>query len=84
MLTSRPRCGILPPVFWYPMLMRLSPLHLCFGLVSSGEQARLVLAHHHQVLALQRQLGKRSSLVPGEQLALLCRLLCRGTAPAFL
>jgi len=57
-------------MFWYLLLMLFSPLYLMFGLVFRGEQARLVLALHHQVLVLQRQLGKRPSLVPGERLAL--------------
>ena len=46
------------------MLMLFSPLYLTFGLAFRGEQARLVLALHHQVLILQPQLGKRPSLVP--------------------
>ena len=51
-------------MFWYVMLMLFSPLYLMFGLAFRGEQARLVLALHHQVLILQPQLGKRPSLVP--------------------
>ena len=31
-------------MFWYVMLMLLSPLYLLFGLVFRSEQARLVLA----------------------------------------
>jgi len=41
------------------MLMLFSPLYLMLGLVLRSEQARLVLALHHQVLVLQPQLGKR-------------------------
>ncbi|HUV04683.1 MAG TPA: hypothetical protein VMX94_06200 [Armatimonadota bacterium] len=63
-MTSRRDCGILPAMFWYVMLMLFSPLYLMFGPVFRGEQARLVLALHHQVLILQPQLGKRPSLVP--------------------
>jgi len=37
-------------MFWYVMLMLFSPLYLFFGLVFPGEQTRLVLALHHQVL----------------------------------
>jgi len=44
---------------WYVMLMLFSPLYLMLGLVLRSEQARLVLALHHQVLVLQPQLGKR-------------------------
>jgi len=33
-------------MFWYVMLMLLSPLYLLFGLVFRSEQARLVLALH--------------------------------------
>jgi putative transposase len=65
-------------MFWYVMLMLLSPLYLMFGLVFRGEQARLVLALHHQVLVLQRQLGKRPSLVPVERLALVLSSLLLG------
>jgi putative transposase len=57
-------------MFWYVILMLLSPIYLVFGLVFRTEQARLVLALHQQVLILQRQLGKRPSLVPVERLAL--------------
>ncbi len=57
-------------MFWHVMSMRFSPLYLLFGLVFRGEQARVVLALHHRVLVLHRQLGKRPSLVPGERLAL--------------
>jgi hypothetical protein len=45
-LTSGRGCGILPAMFWYVMLMLLSPLYLLFGLVFRSEQARLVLALH--------------------------------------
>jgi hypothetical protein len=44
--------------------MLFSRLYLMFGLVFRGEQARLVLALHHQVLILQSQLDKRPSLLP--------------------
>jgi len=53
-LTSRPRRGILPAMFWYVLCLLSSPLYLVFGLVCRAEQARLVLALHHQVLVLQR------------------------------
>ena len=46
-------------MFCYVMFMLFSPVYLMFGLVYRGEQARLVLALHHQVLILQRQLGKK-------------------------
>jgi len=46
------------------MLMLFSRLYLMFGLVFRNQQARLVLALHHQVLILQSQLDKRPSLVP--------------------
>ena len=36
-------------MFWYVILMLFSPLYLVFR----GEQARVVLALHHQVLILQ-------------------------------
>jgi hypothetical protein len=58
------------------MLLLFSPLYLMFGLVLRSGQARVVLALYHQVLILQRQLGKRPSLVPIERFALvLCSLL---------
>jgi hypothetical protein len=41
-----------------------------FGLVFRSEHARLILALYQQVLILQRQLGKRPSLIPAERLAL--------------
>ena len=65
-------------MFWYVVLMLFSPLYLFFGLVFRSEQARLVLALHHQVLILQRQLGKRPSLVPTERLALVLSSLLLG------
>jgi transposase InsO family protein len=65
-------------MFWYVMLMLFSPLYLMFGLVFRSEQARLVLALHHQVLILQRQHGKRPSLVPIERLALVLSCLLLG------
>jgi transposase InsO family protein len=65
-------------MFWYVMLMLFSPLYLFFGLVFRSEQARLVLALYQQVLILQRQLGKRPSLVPIERLALLLSSLLLG------
>jgi transposase InsO family protein len=65
-------------MFWFVILMLSSPLYLMFGLVFRSEQARLVLALHHQVLILQRQLGKRPSLVPIERLALVLSSLLLG------
>jgi transposase InsO family protein len=65
-------------MFWHVMLMLFSPLYLMFGLVFRSEQARLVLALHHQVLVLHRQLGKRPSLVPVERLALVLSSLLLG------
>jgi hypothetical protein len=65
-------------MFCYVMFMLFSPVYLMFGLVYRGEQARLVLALHHQVLILQRQLGKRPSLVPIERLALVLSSLLLG------
>ena len=65
-------------MFWHVMLMLFSPLYLMFGLVFRSEQTRLVLALHHQVLILQRQLSKRPSLVPGERLALVLSSLLLG------
>jgi len=41
-------------MFWYVMLMLLSPLYVFFRLVFRSEQARLVLVLYHQVLILQR------------------------------
>jgi hypothetical protein len=46
--------------------------------VFRSQQARLVLALHHQVLVLQRQLGKRPSLVQGERVALVLSSLLLG------
>ena len=77
-LTSRRRYSILPVMFWYVMLLLFSPLYLLFGLVLRGEQARVVLALHHQVLILQRQLGKRPSLVSSERLALVLSSILLG------
>jgi hypothetical protein len=65
-------------MFWYVMLMLFSPLYLFFGLVFRSEQTRLVLALYHQVLILQRQLGKRPTLVPIERLALVLSSLLLG------
>lgn len=77
-MTSRPGYGILSAMFWYVILMLFSPLHLMFGLVFRSDQARLVLALHHQVLILQRQHGKRPSLAPSERLALVLSGLLLG------
>jgi hypothetical protein len=76
MLTSRPRYGIVSAMFWHMMLLLFSPLYLMFGLVFRSQQARLAL--HHQVLVLQRQLGKRPSLLQGERLALVLSSLLLG------
>jgi hypothetical protein len=57
-------------MFWRAILTRFSPLYLMFGLAYRGDQALLVLALYHQVMVHQRHLGKRSSLVEGERLAL--------------
>jgi len=65
-------------MFWYAMLMLFSPLYLMFGLLFRGEQARLVLALHHQVLVLQRQLGKRPRSASSERLALVLSSLLLG------
>jgi len=65
-------------MFWYVILVLFSPIYLVFGPVSRTEQARLVLALHQQVLILQRQLGKRPSLVPIERLALVLSGLLLG------
>jgi len=65
-------------MFWYVMLMLFSPLYLVFGLVFRSQQARLVLALYHQVLILQRQLGKRPTLALGERLALVLSSLLLG------
>jgi hypothetical protein len=65
-------------MFWYVILMLFSPLYLMFGLVFRSEEARLVLALHHQALILQRQPGKRPSLVPTERLALVLSSLLLG------
>ena len=62
------------------MLLLFSPLYLVFWLVFRSEQARLVQALYHQVLILQRQLGKRPSLVPIERLALVLSSLLLGKA----
>ncbi len=56
-------------MFWHTMLLLFSPIYLMFGLVFRSEQARLILALYQQVLILQRQLGKRPSLIPAERLA---------------
>lgn len=65
-------------MFCYVILMLLSLLYLMFGLVFRTEQARLVLALHHQVLVLQGQLGKRPSLMSSERLALVPSSLLLG------
>ena len=65
-------------MFWYLMLMLFSPLYLMFGLVFRSEQARRVLSLYHQVLILQRQLGKRPSLAPSERMALVLSSLLLG------
>jgi len=67
-------------MFWYVILMLFSPLYLTFGLVFRSEQARLILALSQQVLILQRQLGKRPSLIPAERLALVLSSLLLGKA----
>jgi hypothetical protein len=68
-------------MFWHVVLLLFSPLYLLFGLVFRSEQARVVLALYHQVFVLQRQLGKRPSLVPSERLALVLSNLLLETRP---
>jgi hypothetical protein len=65
-------------MFWYVILLLLSPLYLLFGLVFRGEEAGLVLALHHQVLIPRRQVGKRPSPVLSERLALVLSSLLLG------
>jgi putative transposase len=65
-------------MFWYVILLLVSPLYLLFGLVFRGEEAGLVLALHHQVLIPRRQVGKRPSPVPSERPALVLSSLLLG------
>jgi len=67
-------------MFWHTMLLLFSPIYLMFGLVFRSEQARLILALYQPVLILQRQLGKRPSLIPAERLALILSSLLLGKA----
>ena len=57
-------------MFWHMILVLFSPLYLMFALVFRDERARLVVTLYQQVLVLQRQLGKRPSLMKSERLAL--------------
>jgi len=57
-------------MLWHLILVLLSPLDLMFALLFRDNRGRLVVALYQQVLVLQRQLGKRPSLVNGERLAL--------------
>jgi len=72
---------ILPALLCHATPTLFTPLYPMFRLLFRSEQVRLVLVLHHQVLVLQRQLGKRPSLVPGERLALVLWGCCwRGSA----
>jgi len=57
-------------MFWHLTLVLFSPVYLMFALFFRDDRARLVVALYQQVLVLQRQVGKRPSLVKGERLAL--------------
>jgi len=57
-------------MFWHMILVLFSRVYPMFGLLFWDDRARLVVALYRQVLALQRQLGRRTSLAPSERLAL--------------
>ncbi|GAF87431.1 unnamed protein product [marine sediment metagenome] len=65
-------------MFWHTSLVLFSPIYLIFGLLLRGEHARLVLALYQHLLILQRQLGRRPSLVASERLALVLSSLLLG------
>ena len=65
-------------MFWHVILVLFSPVYLMFALLFRDDRARLVVALYQQVLVLQRQLGKRPSLVKGERLALVLSSLVLG------
>jgi len=57
-------------MFWHLILVLFSPVYLMFALLFRDDRARLVVALVQQVLVLQRELGRRPSLVKAERLAL--------------
>jgi len=57
-------------MFWHVILVLYPPVYLMLALLFRDDRARLVVTLYQQVLVLQRQLGKRPSLVKGERLAL--------------
>ena len=57
-------------MFWHLILVLFSPVYLMFALLFRDDRARLVVALVQQVLVLQRELGRRPSLVKAERIAL--------------
>jgi len=57
-------------MFWHLLLVLFSPVYLMFALLFRDDRVRLILALVQQVLVLQRELGRRPSLVKAERLAL--------------
>jgi len=60
-----------PRMFWHLLLILLSPLSAMVVRLLGVGRDRQALALRHQVLVLQRQLGKRPRLSRAEKLALL-------------
>jgi transposase InsO family protein len=65
-------------MFWHLILVLFSPVYLMFALAFRDDRARLVVALYQQVLVLQRQLGKRPSLMKSERVALVLSGLLLG------
>ena len=65
------RPGHPPRMLWHLLLILLSPLSAMVVRLLGDDRDRQVLALRHQVLVLQRRLGKRPRLTRGEKLTLL-------------
>ena len=63
---------------WHLILVLFSPVYLMLALLFRDDRARLVVALVQQVLVLQRELGRRPSLVKAERLALVLSGLLLG------
>jgi len=57
-------------MFYHVLLLLLSPLYVLIGRLLRDDRDREIVTLRQQVSIMQRQLGRRPSLMPAERLAL--------------